>query len=236
LAADEEERLTFGIVNIIPGKPGLLMTPFGGCESRNSQTFFYFPLSKMGLPAPGRPGVRTAFALFPSAAKEGFFMAKLILDIQNLRKRFGDRELFTIRSLRVYEGERIGLIGQNGAGKSTLLSLIAGEEEADEGLIRRFGEAAVIRQQGDREEEVSDRALATGTETVDRYDGTVTVQYTNNRDLATITGVPGLDFMAWGAAAMILMAAAAGLARRRRTDGGSDIQAMEKMAEDRPLD
>ena len=83
---------------------------------------------------------------------------------------------------------------------------------------------------------VSDRALATGTETVDRYDGTVTVQYTNNRDLATITGVPGLDFMAWGAAAMILMAAVAGLARRRRTDGGSDIQAMEKMAEDRPLD
>ena len=48
LAADEEERLTFGIVNITPGKPGLLMTPFGGCESRNSQTFFYFPLSKMG--------------------------------------------------------------------------------------------------------------------------------------------------------------------------------------------
>ena len=192
MAADEEERLTFGIVNITPGKPGLLMTPFGGCESRNSQTFFYFPLSKMGLPAPGQPGVRTAFALFPSTAKEGFFMAKLILDIQNLRKRFGDRELFTIRSLRVYEGERIGLIGQNGAGKSTLLSLIAGEEEADEGLVRRFGQAAVIRQQGDREEEVSDMALASLFRAREERDGLSGGERTRRKIAAALSKQPAL--------------------------------------------
>ena len=41
LAADEEKRLTFGMMNSPdPTGPGLLMTPFGGCESRNSQTFF----------------------------------------------------------------------------------------------------------------------------------------------------------------------------------------------------
>ena len=119
-------------------------------------------------------------------------MAKLILDIQNLRKRFGDRELFTIRSLRVYEGERIGLIGQNGAGKSTLLSLIAGEEEADEGLVRRFGEAAVIRQQGDREEEVSDKALASLFRAREERDGLSGGEKTRRKIAAALSKHPSL--------------------------------------------
>ena len=119
-------------------------------------------------------------------------MAKLILDIQNLRKRFGDRELFTIRSLRVYEGERIGLIGQNGAGKSTLLSLIAGEEEADEGLVRRFGEAAVIRQQGNREEEVSDKALASLFRAREERDGLSGGERTRRKIAAALSKQPSL--------------------------------------------
>ena len=75
-------------------------------------------------------------------------MNKLILEARNLRKGYGDRELFFIDSLSVYDGERIGLTGQNGAGKSTLIRILAGEEEADEGTVRRFGETALIRQQG----------------------------------------------------------------------------------------
>ena len=82
----------------------------------------------------------------------------------------------------------------------------------------------------------SDRALATETETVDRFDETVTVQYINNRDLATITGVPGLDWIVWAAAAILLMAAAAGLMRRRRSYAAADAQAMETMAKDRSVD
>ena len=79
-------------------------------------------------------------------------MAGIILEISRVRKSYGDRELFCIPSLRVYEGERIGLIGQNGAGKSTLLSLLAGEAEPDEGTVRCFGSAAAIHQQGAGEE------------------------------------------------------------------------------------
>ena len=82
----------------------------------------------------------------------------------------------------------------------------------------------------------SDRALATETETVDRFDETVTVQYINNRDLATITGVPGLDWIVWAAAAILLMAAAAGLMRRRRSYAAADAQTMETLAKDRPMD
>ena len=75
-------------------------------------------------------------------------MMKLILEAKNLRKAYGDRELFYIESLTVYDGERIGIVGQNGAGKSTLLHLLSGDEKPDEGSVRRFGETAVICQQG----------------------------------------------------------------------------------------
>lgn len=79
-------------------------------------------------------------------------MNKLILEARNIRKGYGDRELFFIDSLTVYDGERIGITGQNGAGKSTLIRILAGEDEPDEGTVRRFGETALIRQQGIPEE------------------------------------------------------------------------------------
>ena len=79
-------------------------------------------------------------------------MSRIILEINHVRKSYGDRELFFIPSLRVYEGERVGLIGQNGAGKSTLLCLLGGEAEPDEGTVRRFGRTALIHQQGAGEE------------------------------------------------------------------------------------
>ena len=68
-------------------------------------------------------------------------------------------------------------------------------------------------------------ALATGTETVDRYDDTVTIQYTNDRNLATITGVPGMDYMAAAAVLLLLAAAAAVIIRRRRAYAAEDVLA-----------
>lgn len=73
---------------------------------------------------------------------------KLILEAKDLRKAYGDRELFYIESLTVYDGERIGIVGRNGAGKSTLIHILSGEEKPDEGTVRRFGGTAVISQQG----------------------------------------------------------------------------------------
>ena len=63
---------------------------------------------------------------------------------------------------------------------------------------------------------VSDQELATAQETVDRYDDTVTVLFTNNRDLATVTGVPGLDYMAYASAGLLLAAGLMMLVRRRK--------------------
>ncbi len=71
-----------------------------------------------------------------------------LLDIQHLSKRFGALELFHDISFSVSEGEKVGLIARNGTGKSTLLSILAGEEDYEEGSIvtKRDARIAILRQ------------------------------------------------------------------------------------------
>jgi ATP-binding cassette subfamily F protein 3 len=63
--------------------------------------------------------------------------AEIMLDLLNLAKSFGGQRLFTGLTLRILEGDRIGLVGPNGAGKTTLLRILVGEEHADDGTITR---------------------------------------------------------------------------------------------------
>jgi len=62
---------------------------------------------------------------------------KLVAELENVTKRFGDRTIVNDLSMRVMRGDRIGIVGPNGAGKSTLIKLILGQLEADSGHIRR---------------------------------------------------------------------------------------------------
>ncbi len=59
----------------------------------------------------------------------------ILLNGESLSKSFGTKELFKELDISVFEGDRIGLIGQNGSGKSTLLKIIAGLERADSGTL-----------------------------------------------------------------------------------------------------
>ncbi len=61
---------------------------------------------------------------------------KLVAELKNISKSFGDRNIIDDFSIRIMRGERIGLIGPNGAGKTTLLKIIMGQLEADEGTVR----------------------------------------------------------------------------------------------------
>jgi ATPase subunit of ABC transporter with duplicated ATPase domains len=116
---------------------------------------------------------------------------KLILEAKDLRKGYGDRELFYIESLTVYDGERIGIIGQNGAGKSTLIHLFSGEEKPDEGTVRRFGETAVIAQQGMPEED-SDGIYRSLFRAQDNRDNLSGGEQTRNRIAAALSARPKL--------------------------------------------
>jgi len=61
----------------------------------------------------------------------------ILLSCEHLKKSYGDRTLFDIERLTVYDGDRIGLVGENGAGKSTLLGLLSGSIAPDSGTVRR---------------------------------------------------------------------------------------------------
>ena len=75
-------------------------------------------------------------------------MAKIILEAASLHLSYGERQLLKIDQLRIYDTDRIGLVGENGAGKTTLLRILAGERQPEAGTIRRFVPAAVIHQDG----------------------------------------------------------------------------------------
>jgi ATP-binding cassette ChvD family protein len=57
-----------------------------------------------------------------------------IYTINDLRRRFGDREVLKGLTFSLYPGDRIGVIGVNGSGKSTLMKILAGEDKDFEGV------------------------------------------------------------------------------------------------------
>ncbi|MDB5048084.1 MAG: ATPase component of transporter with duplicated ATPase domain [Fibrobacteres bacterium] len=67
-----------------------------------------------------------------SAARLG----KTILEITNLAKAYGDRQLFKGLDLSLLPGDRIGILGPNGSGKTTFLKILLGKIKADSGEIK----------------------------------------------------------------------------------------------------
>ena len=62
--------------------------------------------------------------------------AKIIYNLQDLKKFYDQREVLKGITISFLEGANIGLIGPNGAGKSTLLRILAGEDKDIEGIAR----------------------------------------------------------------------------------------------------
>ncbi|MDP4534867.1 energy-dependent translational throttle protein EttA [Alkalimonas collagenimarina] len=58
-----------------------------------------------------------------------------VLEVEHLRKSFGDKLLIDDLSFSIPKGAIVGIIGPNGAGKSTLFKMISGSEQPDSGSI-----------------------------------------------------------------------------------------------------
>jgi ATPase subunit of ABC transporter with duplicated ATPase domains len=81
----------------------------------------------------------------------------------NLELRAGSRILLSDTTLRVQQGDRIGLVGRNGAGKTTTLRVLAGEGQPYGGTTQQTGEIGYLPQdprEGDLSVTAKDRVLS----------------------------------------------------------------------------
>ncbi|HEY0940864.1 MAG TPA: ATP-binding cassette domain-containing protein [Steroidobacter sp.] len=85
---------------------------------------------------------------------------KLVAELTDVSKSFGDRPIVRDLSMRIMRGDRLGLIGPNGAGKSTLIKLILGKLEPDAGSVRLGTNIAVAYFDQLREQLDPDRSVA----------------------------------------------------------------------------
>ena len=76
--------------------------------------------------------------------KEGVFI--LLLECGKIKKAFGDRLVVDLEGLRIYAGDRIGVVGANGAGKTTLLNILSQRLEPDEGWVKLYTKCAYVSQ------------------------------------------------------------------------------------------
>lgn len=70
------------------------------------------------------------------AIAEGQRSGKLVAELDNVSKTFGDRTVIRDYSTTLMRGDRIGIVGPNGAGKTTLLKIMLGELAPDTGNVR----------------------------------------------------------------------------------------------------
>lgn len=69
-----------------------------------------------------------------------------ILEIDDLKKRFGTHQVLDGLTIQVPEHSVFGFLGKNGAGKTTTMKIVLGLLKADSGDIRVLGEKAVYGQ------------------------------------------------------------------------------------------
>ena len=67
-------------------------------------------------------------------------MSEPIVKIQHVDKYFGDNHVIKDLNLEIEEGEFLTLLGPSGCGKTTILRMVAGFEDATNGIIEVQGE------------------------------------------------------------------------------------------------
>jgi len=70
-------------------------------------------------------------------------LGDVVLEVDDLRKGFGDKLLVDDLSFQIPAGGIVGVIGPNGAGKTTFFRMITGEEQPDSGTLR-LGESVKL--------------------------------------------------------------------------------------------
>lgn len=75
----------------------------------------------------------TLSKLLPSTANK-----EPVIEINNLKKSFGEQQVLTDLSLKLFNGENLVVLGKSGSGKSVLIKCIVGLMRSDSGTIKVF--------------------------------------------------------------------------------------------------
>ena len=78
-----------------------------------------------------------------------------MLEVRNLRKKYGDREVLSSLSFKAQKGEIVSLLGANGSGKTTTFKIMLGLLKADEGEVTYNRRKLDVRKMGYLPEERS---------------------------------------------------------------------------------
>ncbi len=70
-------------------------------------------------------------------ANDDEFKSKSVIVAEGISKTYDGRTVIKPFTLRIQNGDRIGIVGANGAGKTTLLKMLTGELEPDTGTVQR---------------------------------------------------------------------------------------------------
>ena len=62
-------------------------------------------------------------------------MSQNIIELKKVSKTYGDNKVLNNLSLNIKKNEFLTLLGPSGCGKTTTLKIIAGFENADEGVV-----------------------------------------------------------------------------------------------------
>lgn len=65
---------------------------------------------------------------------------KTVIQLQKIRKQYGNNLAVQDISLDIYAGEIFGIVGPNGAGKTTLIEIVEGLRKADSGSVTVLGQ------------------------------------------------------------------------------------------------
>jgi ABC-2 type transport system ATP-binding protein len=97
------------------------------------------------------PGKYQVITVLPTIGYRGMIM----LEVRNLRKKYGDREVLSSLSFKAQKGEIVSLLGANGSGKTTTFKIMLGLLQADEGEVTYNRRKLDVRKMGYLPEERS---------------------------------------------------------------------------------
>ena len=69
-------------------------------------------------------------------------MSEILIQCQDLHKRYGRKEALCGVNLRLESGKIVGLLGPNGSGKTTLIKILNGLLKPDQGMVTIDGGGA----------------------------------------------------------------------------------------------